>query len=134
MAGERVLVIDDSPTIVRVVQLVLTKAGFEVSSAPDGEAGLAAARAQRPDVILLDLNLPRISGHDMLRRLKQDPRFKQVPIIVLTTSGRPDDVRLAYEAGANAYLLKPVEFARFTEIMEQLGRFWLEIVELPPEV
>ena len=87
--------------------------------------------APRPDMILLDLNLPRMSGHEVLHFLKQDLRFKHVPIIVLTTSGRPDDVRLAYEAGANAYLLKPVEFARFTDIMGHLGKFWLETVELP---
>ena len=89
--------------------------------------------APRPDVILLDLNLPRMGGHEVLQRLKQDPRFKSVPIIVLTTSGRADDIRMAYEAGANAYLLKPVEFARFTEVMGQLVTFWFETVELPPE-
>jgi CheY-like chemotaxis protein len=82
---------------------------------------------------LLDLNLPRMGGHELLREVKQDNRFKQVPIIVLTTSERPDDVRLAYDAGANAYLLKPVEFNRFTEVIGQLGKFWLETVELPPE-
>jgi CheY-like chemotaxis protein len=89
--------------------------------------------APRPDVILLDLNLPRMGGHELLRKVKQDSRFKQVPIIVLTTSGRSDDVRLAYEQGANAYLLKPVEFSRFTDVIGQLGKFWLETVELPPE-
>jgi CheY-like chemotaxis protein len=82
---------------------------------------------------LLDLNLPRMGGHELLRAVKQDNRLRQVPIIVLTTSERPDDVRLAYDAGANAYLLKPVEFSRFTEVIGQLGKFWLEIVELPPE-
>jgi CheY-like chemotaxis protein len=89
--------------------------------------------APRPDVILLDLNLPRMGGHELLHRIKQDARFKQLPILVLTTSGRHDDVRLAYDAGANAYLIKPVEFTRFTEVIEQLGKFWLETVELPPE-
>jgi CheY-like chemotaxis protein len=92
-----------------------------------------AETAPRPDVILLDLNLPRMGGHELLREVKQDNRFRQVPIIVLTTSERPDDVRLAYDAGANAYLLKPVEFSRFTEVIGQLGKFWLETVELPPE-
>jgi CheY-like chemotaxis protein len=141
-----VLLVEDNARDVRLTQRAFVRAGLshDLRVVRDGDEALAylqregayddPTNAPRPDVILLDLNLPRISGHDMLRRLKQDPRFKQVPIIVLTTSGRPDDVRLAYEAGANAYLLKPVEFARFTEIMEQLGRFWLEIVELPPEV
>src|SRR5216684_9338997 len=124
-----VLLVEDNPRDVRLVR--------------DGDEALAYLHregaftepgvAPRPDVILLDLNLPRMGGHELLREVKQDSRLKQVPIIVLTTSERPDDVRLAYEAGANAYLLKPVEFSRFTEVIGQLGKFWLEIVELPPE-
>lgn len=141
-----VLLVEDNPRDVRLTQRAFVRAGLshDLRVVRDGDEVLAYLQregaykdpgsAPRPDVILLDLNLPRMGGHDVLRRLKQDPRFKQVPIIVLTTSGRPDDVRLAYEAGANAYLLKPVEFARFTEIMGQLGKFWLELVELPPEV
>jgi two-component system response regulator len=74
-----------------------------------------------------------MGGLEVLCQVKQDSRFKQLPIIVLTTSGRPVDVRQAYENGANAYLLKPVEFARFTEVLGQLGKFWLETVELPQE-
>jgi CheY-like chemotaxis protein len=140
-----VLLVEDNPRDVRLTQRAFVRAGLshDLRVVRDGDEVLAYLQregtyrepdsAPRPDVILLDLNLPRMGGHDVLRRLKQDPRFKQVPIIVLTTSGRPDDVRLAYEAGANAYLLKPVEFARFTEIMGQLGKFWLELVELPPE-
>ena len=129
----------------RLTQRAFKQAGLphELRVVRDGDEALAYLHqegaynepgiAPRPDVILLDLNLPRMGGHELLREVKQDNRFKQVPIIVLTTSERPDDVRLAYEAGANAYLLKPVEFSRFTEVIGQLGKFWLEIVELPPE-
>jgi CheY-like chemotaxis protein len=141
-----VLLVEDNPRDVRLTQRAFVQAGLphELRVVRDGDEALAYLRREgaytepsispRPEVILLDLNLPRMSGHDVLYSLKQDPRFKHIPVIVLTTSGRPDDVRLAYEAGANAYLLKPVEFARFTEIMAQLGKFWLETVELPPEV
>jgi CheY-like chemotaxis protein len=141
-----VLLVEDNPRDVRLTQRAFAQAGLphELRVVRDGDEALAYLRREgafkdpgsspRPDVILLDLNLPRMSGHDVLQCLKQDTRFRQIPIIVLTTSGRPDDVRLAYEAGANAYLLKPVEFARFTEIMGQLGRFWLQTVELPPEL
>ena len=141
-----VLLVEDNPRDVRLTQRAFVQAGLphELRVVRDGDEALAYLRREgayadpsispRPDVMLLDLNLPRMSGHDVLYSLKQDTRFKQIPVIVLTTSGRPDDVRLAYEAGANAYLLKPVEFARFTEIMAQLGKFWLETVELPPEV
>jgi len=140
-----VLLVEDSPADLRLTQRAFKHAGLphELRVVRDGDEALAYLHqegaynepgiAPRPDVILLDLNLPRMGGHELLREVKQDNRFKQVPIIVLTTSERPDDVRLAYEAGANAYLLKPVEFSRFTEVIGQLGKFWLEIVELPPE-
>jgi CheY-like chemotaxis protein len=141
-----VLLVEDNPRDVRLTQRAFVRTGLphDLRVVRDGDEALAYLRregaykepgtAPRPDVILLDLNLPRMSGHDVIQCLKQDARFKHLPVIVLTTSGRPDDVRLAYEAGANAYLLKPVEFARFTEIMAQLGKFWLETVELPPEI
>lgn len=141
-----VLLVEDNPRDVRLTQRAFVQAGLlhELRVVRDGDEALAYLRREgaykdpgtspRPDMILMDLNLPRMSGHDVLHCLKQDPRFKHIPVIVLTTSGRPDDVRLAYAAGANAYLLKPVEFARFIEIMAQLGKFWLETVELPPEV
>jgi CheY-like chemotaxis protein len=140
-----VLLVEDNPRDVRLTQRAFVQTGLphELRVVRDGDEALRYLRREgsykdpsispRPDVILMDLNLPRMSGHEVLDCLKQDTRFKQIPVIVLTTSGRPDDVRLAYEAGANAYLLKPVEFARFTEIMAQLGKFWLETVELPPE-
>jgi CheY-like chemotaxis protein len=140
-----VLLVEDNPRDVRLTQRAFQQAGLphDLRVVRDGDEALAylhregaykeTETAPRPDVILLDLNLPRMGGHELLRKVKQDSRFKQVPIIVLTTSERPDDVRLAYDAGANAYLLKPVEFNRFTEVIGQLGKFWLEIVELPPE-
>jgi CheY-like chemotaxis protein len=140
-----VLLVEDNPRDVRLTQRAFARASLlhDLRIVRDGDEALAYLHREgvykdphtspRPDVILLDLNLPRMSGHELLQCLKQDQRFQQIPIVVLTTSGRPDDVRLAYEAGANAYLLKPVEFVRFTEIVGHLGKFWLEIVELPPE-
>jgi CheY-like chemotaxis protein len=75
-----------------------------------------------------------MNGHDVIRECKQDVRFKQIPIVVLTTSDYDEDIRRAYAAGANAYLLKPVEFSRFIEIIHQLNIFWLKSVKLPPEI
>lgn len=141
-----ILLVEDNPRDVRLTQRAFAQAAMphDLRVVRDGDEALAYLHREgqykepqlspRPDLILLDLNLPRMNGHELLDFLKHDQRFRQIPIIVLTTSGRADDVRLAYEAGANAYLLKPVEFARFTEIMEQLGKFWLELVELPPEI
>ena len=141
-----VLLVEDNPRDVR-----LTQRAFEQASVPhelrvvrDGDEALAylhregeyeaVDRSPRPDMILLDLNLPRMGGHELMRHVRQDVRFRHVPIVVLTTSGRPDDVRQAYDNGANAYLLKPVEFSRFTEVIGHLASFWLETVELPPEL
>jgi CheY-like chemotaxis protein len=141
-----VLLVEDNPRDVR-----LTQRAFEQASVPhelrvvrDGDEALAYLHREgeyaavdsspRPDMILLDLNLPRMGGHEFMQRVRQDARFRQVPIVVLTTSGRPDDVRQAYDDGANAYLLKPVEFSRFTEVIGHLASFWLETVELPPEL
>jgi len=141
-----VLLVEDNPRDVR-----LTKRAFEQANVPhelrvvrDGDEALAylhregdyaaADSSPRPDMILLDLNLPRMGGHELMQHVRQDLRFRQVPIVVLTTSGRPDDVRQAYDNGANAYLLKPVEFSRFTEVIGHLASFWLETVELPPEL
>lgn len=138
-----VLLVEDNPRDVRLTQRAFQQAGLrhDLRVVRDGDEALAylhhegaytdPVSAPRPDMMLLDLNLPRMGGHELLHAVKQDARFKQLPIIVLTTSERPDDVRLAYEEGANAYLLKPVEFSRFTEVIGQLGRFWLEIVTLP---
>lgn len=146
MSQQTVLLVEDNPRDVRLTQRAFQQAQltYELQVVRDGDEALAyltregryqdPAESPRPNVILLDLNLPRMGGHEVLRRVKQDPRFQHIPIIVLTTSGRSDDVRLAYEHGANAYLLKPVEFTRFTEVVEQLGKFWLETVELPPTV
>lgn len=140
-----VLLVEDNPRDVRLTQRAFQQAGLQhdLRVVRDGDEALAylhregvykdPTSAPRPDMMLLDLNLPRMGGHELLHVVKQDVRFKQLPIIVLTTSERPDDVRLAYEAGANAYLLKPVEFSRFTDVIGQLGRFWLEIVTLPSE-
>ena len=108
----------------------------------DGEDALASLfregsdadpHAPCPDVIVLDFHNPRVRGYALVQRLKQDQRLKLVPIIVLTSSRRPEDIRQAYQAGVNAYMLKPTAYARLTEALGHLGAFWLERVELPPK-
>ncbi len=87
MAGETILVIDDSPTILRVVQLVLTKAGFTVNTAADGEEGIARARAERPALILLDFVMPKMNGYQVCRALAESADLKDIPVVLMSAKG-----------------------------------------------
>src|ERR1041385_2607034 len=107
MAGERVLVIDDSPTITKVVQLVLTKAGYHVSTAADGEQGLAAVRAHRPDLILLDFVMPRMNGYQFCRELTADAKLKDIPVILMSAKGDQVGERFVKVMGIVDYITKP---------------------------
>ena len=93
----------------------------------------AAADAPRPDVILLDLNMPRKSGRDALREIKGDPGLRRIPVIILTTSKAEEDVYRSYDLGANCYIQKPVTFDSLVEVVRTLGSFWFQIVTLPPD-
>jgi DNA-binding response OmpR family regulator len=105
MSG-RILLIDDEPDFARLVGGVLTAEGFAVATAGDGPPGLTAAVEGRPDVILLDWNLPTLDGLEVCRRLKADPRTQRVPVILLTARGRETDVVLALEMGAEDFITK----------------------------
>ena len=93
--------------------------------------GVHAGRDSRvqPQVVLLDLNLPKISGHEVLKRVRADPRTRHLPIVVLTSSKEDEDLLQSYTNGANAYVRKPVEFGQFTEAVRTLGLFWLILNE-----
>ncbi len=85
----------------------------------------------RPGLILLDLNMPRKDGREALREIKNDPRLRDIPIVVLTTSKAEEDVARTYNLGVNSYITKPVQFSALVEIMKAIGTYWFEIVELP---
>jgi len=118
MAGELVLVIDDSPTIVKVVQLVLTKAGFEVMTAGDGELGLAAARARRPDLILLDFVMPRMNGYQFCREAAADPAVREVPIVLMSAKGDQVGERFVKVMGIVDYITKPFSPEAITAVVQ----------------
>jgi CheY-like chemotaxis protein len=86
----------------------------------------------RPGLILLDLNMPRKDGREALREIKSDPSLRSIPIVVLTTSEAEEDIYRTYDLGVNSFITKPVTFDRLVAVMKGLGRYWLEIVELPP--
>ena len=84
-----------------------------------------------PGLILLDLNMPRMDGREALARIKEDPRFRRIPIVILTTSKAEEDILRTYDLGVNSYVTKPVDFGALVDLMKTLGRYWLEVVELP---
>jgi len=87
----------------------------------------------KPDLILLDLNMPRKDGREALREIKSSPELRRIPIVVLTTSKADEDVIRTYDLGVNSFITKPVTFEALVEVLTTLGRYWFEIVELPPE-
>jgi CheY-like chemotaxis protein len=88
--------------------------------------------APRPGLILLDLNMPKKDGREVLKEIKGDPHLRQIPVLVLTTSQAEEDIHRSYDLGANSFITKPVTFSSLIEVMRTLGKYWFEIVELPP--
>lgn len=90
------------------------------------------AGTPHPDLILLDLNLPKMDGREVLARVKEDPRLKRIPVVVLTTSAADEDIFRTYNLHANCYITKPVDLDRFLEVIKTIEDFWLTVVSLPP--
>lgn len=142
MKMAEILLIEDNPGDVRLVEEALreNKLLNNLSVARDGVEALAFLRragkyaaAARPDLILLDLNLPRKSGHEVLREVKADDNLKRIPVVVLTTSEAEDDILDTYNHHANCYVTKPIGLVQFVEIIRQIEGFWLGVVKLPPD-
>lgn len=142
MSGEpvQILLVEDSPGDVNLTREALrgAKIANELNVVGDGEAALAYLRQEgeyagrpRPHLVLLDLNLPRMDGRDVLAAMKADRSLKSIPVVVLTTSSAEADVLKAYELHANSYVTKPVSFDEFITALRALEGFWLEIVRLP---
>lgn len=93
----------------------------------------AGSNWDRPDLILLDLNMPRLDGREALTLIRSDPDLQQIPVVILTTSHRSGDILLCYRLGANSFISKPVTFEGLVEVMKTLCQYWFEIVSLPPQ-
>ena len=137
-----ILMVEDNPGDVRLAQEALRDAKLRnhLNSVKDGVEALAFLRrdgsysaAPRPDLILLDLNLPRKDGREVLAAIKDDPDLRRIPVVVLTTSSDERDVLEAYDLHANCYVVKPVDLEQFITIVKSIEDFWFEIVKLPPE-
>ncbi len=115
-----------------VNELVLVEDGEELMDYLYRRGKYNEASAPRPGVILLDLNMPRKDGREALREIKADPDLRRIPVVVLTTSKAEEDILRTYDLGVNSFIVKPVTFGDLVEVIRTLGRYWFEIVELPP--
>ena len=137
-----ILLVEDNPGDVRLTQEALKDAKVmnEIFVAKDGVEAMDFLHKKGgwkevplPDLILLDLNLPRKDGREVLAEIKEDPILKHIPVVVLTTSKAEEDIVKTYNLHANAYITKPVDLNRFSEIIHVLNEFWFTIVKLPPK-
>jgi DNA-binding response OmpR family regulator len=117
---QRILLVDDEPSIVKMVGRRLEVEGFRVTVAGDGQEGLAKAQAEQPDLIILDLMLPKLNGYEMCTMLKQDIRYQKIPIILFTAKTQEKDEKLGMECGANAYVRKPFRAQELLDTIRKL--------------
>jgi len=120
MSQKRVLLVEDNEFNRKIVRNLLAKQPYELLEAHDGEAGVAAARRDRPDVIVMDVQLPKLSGLDATRALRAEPETKDIPIIVVTSFALSGDQKKAMDAGASAYLAKPYSPRKLLETIRQM--------------
>jgi CheY-like chemotaxis protein len=135
-----ILLVEDNEGDIGLIEEVLEEAKIRNSLhiAKDGEEAMLFLHGEgrfsgspRPDVILLDLNLPKKDGREVLREIKEDDVLKNIPVVILTTSGAEKDIHRSYDLHANAYVTKPLDFDQFIIVIKSIANFWLEIVKLP---
>lgn len=146
MNSRLILLVEDNPSDVDLTKRALEKRHISnaLLVAEDGKEaldylfaeGVHAGRnvTDLPTLVLLDLKLPRVDGLEVLRRVRADPRTKRLPVVILTSSNEEQDLAASYDLGANSYIRKPVDFAKFAEAIEYLGLYWLVLNEPPPKV
>jgi DNA-binding response OmpR family regulator len=135
-----ILLVEDDPADVLITREAFAenKVRNHLSVVSDGETAMAFLRregqfasAPRPDLILLDLNLPRKAGHEVLAEVKSDADLQRIPVVILTTSDAEEDIVRSYDLHANAYVTKPVDFDRFLNVVRQIDDFFVTVVKLP---
>jgi CheY-like chemotaxis protein len=135
------LLVEDNPGDVRLTQEALRegKVRNHLHVAADGVEAMAYlrregphAQARQPDLILLDLNLPKKSGREVLAEIKEDPKLRRIPVVILTVSKAEEDVLKSYNLHANCYITKPVDLDQFLGVVKSIEDFWLTVVMLPP--
>lgn len=138
-----ILIIEDNRADIRLVQEVLKKGKIIINlhSALDGIEAMEHLRKEgkykdaiRPDLILLDLNMPKKDGREVLEEIKSDKNLKSIPVVVMTISKAEEDILRSYNLHANAYIVKPIELKQFMDTIRSIENFWLTIVKLPPNI
>jgi chemotaxis family two-component system response regulator Rcp1 len=141
MKAVEILLVEDNPVDVLITQEALKDARVcnRLSVVEDGEEAMEFmhrkgkyAGAALPDLILLDLNLPKKDGREVLEEVKEDPRLKHIPIVILTTSEAEEDILKSYRLHCNCFVTKPVDVKQFTAVIKSIEGFWFKIVKLPP--
>ena len=137
-----ILLVEDNPGDVRLVQEALRESKIinQVYAVSDGQEALAFLRKQgcyanatRPDMILLDLNLPRKDGREVLSEIKADPDLRRIPVVIVTSSKAEEDILRSYNHHANCYITKPLDLDKFVTVVKAIEDFWVSIVKLPPK-
>lgn len=136
----QILIVEDNPADARLVREVMrdSKILNEIRWVPDGVEAMASLRKQgkytdapRPNLIFLDLNMPRKDGREVLAEVKADPDLRRIPIVVMTSSQAEEDIARAYDHHANCYVRKPIDFEQFHSVVKTLENFWFSTVEIP---
>lgn len=140
----KILLVEDRLQDIEIARRALNKGKIknELYVARDGQEALDflshqgkfsdPASSPRPEIILLDLNLPKVRGLEILKQVKSDPSLKSIPVIVLTVSSRQEEIQRSYDLGANTYIQKPVEFDNFVRVVNAIHEYWIMIASLPP--
>lgn len=135
----QILLVEDDPGDARLTTEALKKSSYrnQVTLAVDGEKALdllfqrvADSSTPLPDLVLLDLNLPRVNGHDVLKEIKDHPRLKRIPVVILSSSSSEEDIQRAYNAHANCYVTKPIGLAPYFSAIQSIGDFWFKFARL----
>jgi CheY-like chemotaxis protein len=122
MQRKKVLLVDDSPTVLMMEKMLLARQQYEVVTASDGAEGVERARAHRPDLILMDVVMPRMDGFEAVRQIRADAALRQIPVIMVTTRGEPVNVEQGYAAGCSDYVTKPIDgLELLTKVKSYLG-------------
>ena len=137
-----ILVVDDEPVDVDLMKRSFFKSKVlnNINVARDGVEAMqilrhegAFVKSPRPDLIILDLNMPKKSGHQVLKEIRMDENLKMIPVVIMTTSASEDDIQQSYAEGANCYIQKPLDIDKFKEIVNAIENFWFALVTLPPK-